>query len=94
MSADDVGQTYTYALNGFEAQLTADEVVALERQLEGLLHGDDVRAAFPGEPRRLGIVDVDLLGLEESGELGPLGHGLRLARRFRREVLSPLDRGR
>lgn len=32
IAESDVGQTFTYALNGFEAQLTADEVVALERQ--------------------------------------------------------------
>ena len=34
VKAQDVGESYTYALNGFEADLTAQEVVELERQPE------------------------------------------------------------
>ncbi|QGG96408.1 S8 family peptidase [Actinomarinicola tropica] len=53
-----VGQTYTYALNGFEAQLSEDQVVALERQPQ-------VARVVPNTLRQLTTDNsTDFLGLE------------------------------
>ena len=46
VSADEIGNSFTYALNGFEAELTADEVAAIERKPE-------VAKVVPNELRQL-----------------------------------------
>jgi hypothetical protein len=46
VAAEEIGDSFTYALNGFEAELTTDEVAAIERKPE-------VAKVVPNELRQL-----------------------------------------
>lgn len=64
----DVGQTYAHALNGFEAELSADEVVALERLPQ-------VARVVPNTLRQLTTDNsADFLGLEDRGGVYDAGY--------------------
>ncbi len=67
VDAADVGERYTYAISGFEAELTEDEASALERST-------DVLKVVPNELRQLHTdVSPDFLGLD--GPRGPYTWG-------------------
>ncbi len=70
LEADDVGDSYTYVLNGFEADLTDAEVALIERRV-------DVAKVVPNELRQLQTdASGEFLGLDDrrgawqSGYLG------------------------